>query len=257
VGGNSKVTPANVKPDQDPCRVQPGLELPFFLAANAEEATAEFLDCIRRDRVFSLKDFFPKRVIADDAEDPQGILNTMLETLDPFVIDLYQTIDCIPTIMDPQRCPSAQLDQLLYHLGNPFTLEDGLSDREKRGLASVLFFIYALKGTCPGIIGALRLLYGLDVTACVQPNVDCWDLGFDLLNISTDLCPGSDFEAFTFNVMVRTVLTDKQRVQATNVVNYMKSAPSIFLGFIEPGHPRFIDHWELNFSDLNLNTFLH
>ena len=79
--------------------------------------------------------------------------------------------------MDPQRCPSSQLDQLLYHLGNPFTLEDGLSDTEKRGLASVLFFIYALKGTCPGIIGALRLLFGLDVTECVSLTVDCWDLG--------------------------------------------------------------------------------
>ena len=57
--------------------------------------------------------------------------------------------------------------------------------------------------------------------------------------------------------MVRTNMTDKQRVAGTNVVKYMKSAPSIFLGFIEPGSPRFIDHWELNFSTLNQNTFLH
>lgn len=257
MSGVATADPINFTPEDDPCRIQPGLELPFYLAANAADATAEFLDCIRFDRVHSLKDFFPRRVLGDDAVDPQGILNTLLETLDPFVIDLYQTIDCIPTIMDPQRCPSSQLDQLLYHLGNPFTLEDGLSDTEKRGLASSLFFIYALKGTCPGIIGALRLLYGLDVTACVSPNVDCWVLGESSLNIDTDLCGGSDFEKFTFSVMVRTNLTEKQRLQGTNVVNYMKSAPSIFLGFIEPGNPRFVSHWELGFSQLNVNTFLH
>ncbi len=257
MGGQATADPVNPKPADDPCRVQPGLGLPFFLAGNAGESTAEFLDCIRRDRVHSLKDFFPRRVIGDDEVDPQGILTTLLETLDPFVIDLYQTIDCIPTIMDPQRCPSNQLDQLLYHLGNPFTLEDGLSDTEKRGLASSLFFIYALKGTCPGIIGALRLLYGLDVTACPAPNVDCWVLGEDLLNIDTDLCGSSDFEKFTFSVMLRTNMTEKQRLQGTNVVNYMKSAPSIFIGFIEPTHPLHVDHWELGFSQLNVNTFLH
>ena len=257
MGGSASADPVNVTPEQDPCRTQPGLELPFFLAAAATGPTAEFLDCIRRDRVHSLKEFFPRRVIGDDEDDPQGILTKLLETLDPFVIDLYETIDCIPTIMDPQRCPSNQLDQLLYHLGNPFTLEDGLSDTEKRGLASVLFFLYALKGTCPGIIGALRLLYGLDVTECVQPNVDCWILGESLLNFDTDLCGGGDFEKFVFSIMVRVNLSDKQRVQATNVVNYMKTAPSIFLGFIEPGQSFYIDHWQLNRSRLNSNTFLH
>jgi phage tail-like protein len=257
VGGVAKADPINPKPIEDPCRTQPGLELPFYLAANAADATAEFLDCIRRDRVFSLKEFFPRRVIGDDEDDPQGILVKLLETLDPFVIDLYETIDCIPTIMDPQRCPSSQLDQLLYHLGNPFTLEDGLSDTEKRGLASSLFFIYALKGACVGIIGALRLLFGLDVTECVSTNIDGWIIGVHSLNIDTILGGSSAEEKFAFNVMIRTNMTDKQREQGTNVVKYMKSAPSLFFGFIEPGNPRHVDHWELNFSKLNVNTFLH
>lgn len=255
MGGVAKADPINTKPIDDPCRTQAGLELPFYLAGNAADATAEFLDCIRRDREFSLKEFFPRRVIGDDEDDPQGILVRILDVLDPFVIGLYETADCIPTIMDPQRCPADQLDQLLYHLGNPFLLD--LTDTEKRGLASVLFFIYALKGTCPGITGALRLLFGLDVTECASTNIDGWKIGFHSLNIDTILGGSSAMEKFAFNVMVRTNMTDKQREAATDVVLYMKSAPSLFFGFIEPGNPRHVDHWEIGFSKLNINTFLH
>jgi phage tail-like protein len=255
--------PLNPKERDRPC--DPDVELPqdrYELLANATPAESEaefpFDDCKKtKDRAFRLADLFPSRVMGQDADQLAPFLGPFLEALDPEMLAAFERVDCFPSIMDPNTAPSRFLDGLLAHLGSPFILEEGLSDLEKRRLASMLFEVYKLKGTCPGIIGAVRLLYGITVTDCVQANVDCWTLDVDLLGVTTVLCGSTAQERRTFSVMVSQNLTQKQREQLTNVVDYMKPANTFFAGFIEPGAPRFIDHWVLDISKLGKNTDLH
>lgn len=195
--------------------------------------------------------------MAQDANQLAPFLGPFLEALDPEMLAAFERVDCFPSIIDPNTAPSRFLDGLLAHLGNPFILEEGLTDLEKRRLALALFDIYELKGTCPGIIGAIRILYGIIVTDCVQVNTTGWILDVDYLGITTILAGSTAQERRTFSVMVSQNLTQKQREQLTNVVEYMKPANTFFAGFIEPGVPRFIDHWVLDISKLGKNTDLH
>jgi len=195
--------------------------------------------------------------MAQDADQLAPFLTPFLEALDPEMLAAFERVDCFPSIMDPNTAPPRFLDGLLAHLGNPFILEEGLSDTEKRRLSLMLFDIYGLKGTCPGFIAALRILYDITVTDCVQANVDCWTLDVDSLGIGTILCGSTAQEARTFSLMVNTNLTQRQRDQLTNVVDYMKPANTFFAEFIEPGTPRFINHWVLGISKLGKNTDLH
>lgn len=254
---NPGVTPKNLKKTDDPCRTQPGTALDFYLAANATQAgEAPFLDCILK-RDFRMRSLLPPKVIAEDEDRPDGFIAKFLDALDREANAAFARVDCFPTIRDPLRAPENFLDLLLYDLGSPFTLEEGLTSTEKRQLAIVLFTLYALKGTCFGVIGAIKVIYGINATECPSGTFDCWSLGEDLLNISTDLCGTSAFDKRTFAVMVDINLTDKQRLQMANIVNWAKPANTHFVGFIEPGNPNHTDHWELEFSELNFNTDLH
>jgi phage tail-like protein len=176
-----------VSAEDDPGEIQPHVGLDFFLMAAATQTVDQTLtDCLR-DRDFHIRDLFPAKVLAKDDELVEPFLTPFLDAINPEILDAFGRVDCFPTIMDPLRCPSHLLDALLYHYGSPFTLEEGLNDNEKRRLLSVLFTLYSLKGTCFGIIGTIRILYGINVTECVEPNIQCWVLGESELNYDTFL----------------------------------------------------------------------
>lgn len=256
--GKATADPVNLKPEQDPCRTGfVETALPVFLAVHATRVTdAPLLDCVV-PRDFRMRSLLPARVIAEDEDRPDGFIAKFLDALDREANAAFARVDCFPTIIDPLRAPAAFLDLLLYNLGNPFTLEEGLSDNEKRRLATVLFTLYALKGTCFAIIGAIKILYGINVTECISANIDCWDLGVSDLSVGTILCPSTAAERRTFEVMVDVNLTDTQRAQMTNIVRWAKPANTRFAGFVEPGHTAHVQHWEMDLSDLNFNTDLH
>lgn len=251
------VQPKNLKPHTDPCQTQPGTSLDLYLAANATPLQeAPFLDCVL-NRNFRMRSLLPPLVIAEDEAREDGFIAKFLDALDNEANAAFARIDCFPTIRDPLRAPSEFLDLLLYDLGSPFTLEEGLTDTEKRRLALVLFTLYALKGTCFGVIGAIKVIYGINATQCLAGPEACWILGEDELDVDTLLCGGDAFERRSFQVMVDVNLTDKQRLQMGNIVDWAKPANTHFIGFVEPGHTLHTDHWELDFSDLNFNTDLH
>lgn len=240
----------------DICGVAPHIGLEPWLVAAATQPGDPSPDCIR-DRDFSILDLFPPKVLAQDELLTEPFLTPFLEAVNPEIITAFGRIDCFPTIMDPDRCQSNFLDGLLYHYGSPFTLEEGLDDVTKRRLLNTLFTLYSLKGTCFGIIGAIRIIYGINVTECVEPNIQCWILGESELDLDTFLCPSSGAERRSFRIIVDINLTQKQRDQITNIVDWMKPANTHFEGIVEPMAPGFVDHWELGFSELNFNTFLH
>lgn len=257
----SGLPPLNPDPEQDPCATQEGTDLEFLMmvkaAGGGDLADDPFLDCIAHDRNFRMRSLMPPRVIAEDAQRPDGWLTKVLDAMDPFIEEAFERIDCFPSIVDPLRCPSHLLDHLLYHLGNPFLIIEGFSATEKRRLALALFSIYALKGTDPGIIGAIRLIFGINVTDIVAANIQGWILEESFLDIDTLLHGSTAYERRSFEVMVETVLSDVQRAQMTEVVKYMKAANTHFIRFIEPTSPDHVDHWELDLSQLDNNTYLH
>jgi phage tail-like protein len=242
------------------CKPPSVLGTPILAVATPSEPDSDvpFDDCSREAlRTFRLRDLFPPRVIGEDEDRPDSLLVPLLNALDPEMLAAFARVDCFPTILDPLRAPNRFLDLLLAHLGNPFILEEGLANIEKRRLALSLFGIYALKGTCKGMIAAIRLLFGVEVTYCIQTTVDCWDLGYDKLGTETILCGSTAQERRSFSLMVDRNLSQKQIAQMTNVVVYMKPANTFFIEFVMPNNPRFIDHWALGFSDLGQNTDLH
>lgn len=250
--------PVNIKPEQDPCAtgfVATSLDI-FLMAAATQAVDSPLLDCLV-DRDFRMRDQFPPRVIAEDEVRPDGFLAKFVDALDREVNAAFNRVDCFPTIRDLQRAPTEFLDLLLHDLGNPFALEEGSTDQEKRKLIAVLGTLYALAGTCFGIIGAVSILFGIRVTECIQANVDCWDLDTDQLDLTTILCPSTAFDRRSFSIMVDTNLTDRQRQQVTNIVDWIKPANTHFLGIIEPGSDAHVSHWILELSSFNVNTDLH
>lgn len=188
MGAKPSARPVNlVSCEDDPGGIQPHIGLdPFLMAAATQTVDETFTDCVR-DRNFHIRDLFPPKVLGKDDELVEPFLRPFLNAVNPHVLDAFARVDCFPTIMDPERCPSHLLDALLYHYGSPFTLEEGLNDNEKRRLLTMLFTLYSLKGTCFGIIGAVRILYGINVTECVEPNIQCWVLGESELDYDTFL----------------------------------------------------------------------
>ena len=254
--------PSNPDPETDPCQTQPGTGLDFALMVTAATAATDaaedaFLDCVIHDRNFRMRQLMPPRVIAEDEGRADGWLTKVLDALDPFVKEAIERIDCFPSIIDPLSCPSHMLDHLLYHLGNPFLIVQGFADIEKRRLALALFAIYGLKGTDVGIIGAIRLIFGINVTDIVAANIQGWMLDFSDLDIDTILQGGSAYERRSFEVMVDTTLSDRQRAQMTEVIKYMKAANTHFIGFIEPQAAAHVSHWELDLSELDHNAYCH
>ncbi len=244
--------------EKDPCDPKADPSLAVALLANATPvATDTAPDDCELDRDFRMRSLFPRRVIGDDEDSPEPFISRFLDALDAEANAMFHRVDCFPTIADPLRCPAPLLDQLLYHLGNPFILEEGMPADRKRMLALSLFTIYALKGTCYAIIGAVRLIYRVEVTECVQPNIECWILGIDTLNQTAILCPSTAAGRRSFSIMVHRNLTDTERAQIRNVVNYLKPANTHFIRIIEPGSPGHVAHWVLRKSKLNLNAFLH
>lgn len=245
-----------VSASDDLCEVAPHISIEPWMLAAATATQDPPQDCVR-ERNWSILDLFPPKVLAQDDLLVEPFLTPFLEAINPEILKAFGRVDCFPTLMDPQRCQSNFLDALLYQYGNPFELDEGIDDNTKRRLISTLFTLYSLKGTCFGIIGAVRIIYGINVTECVEPNIQCWVLGESELDFDTFLCPTSAAERRSFRIMVDITLTDKQLDQITCIVDWMKPANTHFEGIIQPLAPGFVDHWELGLSELNLNTFLH
>jgi phage tail-like protein len=188
--------------------------------------------------------------VQDETGEHERFLGVMQELFDMCYGIADRTLD----IIDPDFAPIEAVEQMLLDLGNPFDFLE-LTEREKRILVQTLLAIYKTKGTGPGIVNALNFFLGIDV----QIRVYAWapyGIGEAIIGETLVLGSSEQSDLYTFEVVVEVFLTDTERKNLRAIVEYMKVAHEHWR-LIEPTPPVNIDHWQLDFSQLDVETFLH
>ncbi len=201
-------------------------------------------------------DLFKKLPLVNRAEDDTGDLFRFIACLQE-VVDLQLfDIDSFLDILDPDLADEQYVDAMLEDLGNPFDFDLSLID--KRRLVQVLVPIYRLKGTAVGVKQVILFFLSLviDIDA-YNSDPDNLVLGESELGVGWQLGPSLSYQRFSFEVTVAQVLTDAQRKQLTDIVNFMKPGHTHFVRLNEPTIPDIVDHLELGLSSLGENWALH
>lgn len=188
-------------------------------------------------------------------QDLTGDLRKLMGVLQDVLELLLSEVDRFTDILDPDLAPEAFLDLMLEDLGNPFAFD--LTELQKRRLVSILVQIYKQKGTAVGIRNAIRFFLGVDVSALDAFHGTTLVLGESELGVDWELGPSDRFALYAFDLTVNRVLTEIERRQIRQIVDFMRPAHTHFIDLIEPGAPAFIDHWELGLSALGETTDLH
>ena len=205
-----------------------------------------------KQRSFELLRLLPE---INRRQDLTGDLKRFMAVLQDVLELLLSEVDRFTDIIDPDRAPEAFLDLMLADLGNPFAFD--LSELQKRRLVSVLVQIYKQKGSAAGIRNAIRFFLGVDVTAIDAFHGTTLVLGESELGVDWELGPIDQFALYSFDISVNRTLTDAERLQTRQIVDFMRPAHTHFIDLIEPGAPAFIDHWELGLSELGETSDLH
>ena len=130
-------------------------------------------------RVWELWRWIPLKNREEDATLDLRRLVNCWEELAGFLI---RNVDAFPeTLIDPDRCPVAVLDAMLYDMGNPFDWDElDLDEAQRRKLLRFLLPIYQYKGTASGIEDTIWFLLGERVEV-VDYLAEGWILGVDAL----------------------------------------------------------------------------
>lgn len=187
----------------------------------------------------------PAIVLAEDdagTGDLRKFLEVLQETFDRIVEDIDVFFLELCTV---DRIRDEFINALLWDLGDPFSDLLDLTYSQKRKLAGVLVQMYREKGTCDGIVNAVRFFLGITLSGCQQPFDDGWRLDdgsygayngpdLDELGVSTLLAPAEGTYRFSFWLLSPTTLTATQKSQISLIANYVKPAHTFYLGVIEP-----------------------
>lgn len=195
-------------------------------------------------RRFDLWDMIPGHNRRQDAtRDLYKTIAVVQEVVDLLLCD----VDRWTEILDVDVAAERYLDQMLITLGNPFSFD--LDVDEKRRLIRTLVDMYQLKGTKVGIISVVRFFLGIEIDI-IAFTEEGWILGESELGDTTILGPGTSRERYSFDVESPVTLTDEQREQIRDIVEYMKPAHTHLVRIIEPEDVLVIDHLELGLSEL-------
>lgn len=212
-------------------------------------------------RRMDLVTLFKRMPVAVQSEDRAGTgdLERFLACLQEPTGQILSDIDEWTDILDVDLAREPFVDTMLADLGNPFEeFSASFSLAEKRKLATLLAPISKQKGTNVGIINAIRILLGIEVTIEVPGLDGVWDLGVSELGVDTTLGTGDDYSLYGFYVVSPVELTVEQRSRIRRVVAYMRRAETHLLGITEPTPaPIDPDDWELGLSELGVGTLLH
>ena len=167
----------------------------------------------------------------------QEVLDRMIEDVDAFTLET----------MDIETIRRDFLPVLLWDLGNPFAFD--LTPYEQRKLAGVLVGMYRQKGTCVGIVNAVRFFVGVELVGCSKSWADTWRLhggsypstvvpqgGPYKLDLNARLGPGTRTEIETFWLLHPTPgsITADQLAQIEAITDYMKPAAANYAGVRAP-----------------------
>lgn len=179
--------------------------------------------------------------------DGTGDLHAFFTTLQEVFDRLVEDVDAFfPDLCEVDRARPEFLDAILYDLGDPLGGLFDLSTNEKRKLIALLVQIYREKGTCEGIVNAVRFFLGVELNGCTRAWSDNWKLDtgsyptptgphFEL-GVDTVLGPGTTEELWSFWVLYPTPasLTADQIDKIGKIVDYMKPAGTVYLGIKAP-----------------------
>ncbi len=115
--------------------------------------------------------------------------------------------------------------------------------------------IYQTNGTGPGIVAANRLFTGIDVTLRVYAWAP-YPIGVAVIGSTFILGSGIQADLYTFEVVIGQFLTADQRVIIREILDVMAVAHEHYR-LIEPTPVVVINHWQLGFSLVGTQTFLH
>jgi len=201
-------------------------------------------------RSFHIMELLPswnEDVDAGDYAKFMGVLQEVIELL-------LRQIDRWPEIIDVDLAPEVFVDAMLQDLGNPFSFE--LTLLEKRKLARLLVPIYKSKGLARGIINAIRLFQGVEVSLD-YPYFGGLRIGTARIG-STFRLAGSAYDAYSYRILVDQALTDDQRTKMRAIATYMQVAHEHLVAIVEPAPPaEEPDHLQLGRSHLGVNWRLH
>lgn len=188
-------------------------------------------------------------------EDLSGDLERFSLVVQDVIDLLLRGVDRWTDIIDVDKAPEDFVDAILCDLGNPFDFD--LTLNQKRKLGRLLIAIYKQKGTDPGIINAVRLLLGVEVT--IEAN-SSWGLVLDEDELEgDDVFLGTDDLAskLTFSVVADTALSDLVRSRIEEIGDYMKPARTHLAAVVDVPLDLPLDHVILDVSLLDEEWILH
>jgi len=165
----------------------------------------------------------------DESLDLLRFSNVLQDVVDLILCKIDEWVD----ILDIDTADEQFLDVILESLGNPFAFD--LSENDKRKLARILVDIYKLKGTAPGICAAVEFFLGIAQCLIVEFNdLDGWVLGEDELGEGTFLGLDDSASLYSFDVEVDRTLSDEERRQLREIVDFMKPPHTHHINTVEP-----------------------
>jgi phage tail-like protein len=209
------------------------------------------VDTRLQERRFELVDHVPRlNIREDETQDLRRFLWAWQEPLE----HMLSLADEWPDLLDPDTAPEPFLDAMLADLGNPFTFP--LTVVQKRKLVILLPTIFQEKGSAEGIINAIRLFTGIEVTI-TYPNATGLKLGYAKIG-TTFVLGGGAAAAYTYRVVSPVILDDEQRLQIRSIAEYMQATNERLIEIKEPGvPPPNPNHLVLGYSKLGVNWKLH
>lgn len=220
------------------------------ISAGAEAFFRGYVHTGPPGRVFDLWSMIPSYNRRADTGDLRLLIRAWQEVVDLSLAE----VDRFGEIFDLDRASERFLDLKLAALGNPFDVSD-LTLPEKRRLAGVLVEMYGRKGTAGGIIDAVRLFLGIEIT--IRPlGRTGMRLGSARLNDDWILGSSDPRVLYSFAVVSPVVLSVEDRERLVALVEFMRPAREHLAAVIEPAPPAERALWLLGRSRLNDDAVL-
>lgn len=188
------------------------------------------------------------------SDDPAGDLRLLVHAWQELADLLLAKLDRFGELINLDTAPEANLNAILYGLGNPFDASE-MTLADKRRLASLLVEMYRERGTAKGIVNAIRLFLGIEVEV-IPIGRTAMRLGTSRLNVDWVLGSDDPRTLYSFIIESPVDLTPAQRVQLVALVEYIRPAREHFVALVEPSSSPLPVRWIIGVSELNVDAVL-